>query len=55
MDSTQKKVSVLTCRVRVRTISDVPEIYDISHAFEREAQHLSKEMRLYNRDFIYFP
>lgn len=29
--------------VSVCTISDVPELYDISHVFEREAQRLSEE------------
>lgn len=29
--------------VRVCTISDVPELYDISHVFEREARWLSGE------------
>lgn len=29
--------------VKVCTISDVPELYDISHVFEREVQNLSGE------------
>lgn len=53
MDSTQRKGAViyqmtkefpwLNYCVSVCTISDVPELYDISHVFEREAQRLSEE------------
>ncbi len=29
--------------ISVCTISDVPELYDIAHAFEREARHIMKQ------------
>ena len=33
--------------VNICTISDVPELYDISHVFESEAQHLEEEKAEY--------
>ena len=38
-----KEIPWLNYCVSVCTISDVPELYDISHVFEREAQQLSGE------------
>ena len=38
-----KEIPWLNYCVSVCTISDVPELYDIAHVFEREAQQLSGE------------
>ncbi len=38
-----KEIPWLNYCVDVCTISDVPELYDISHVFEREAQKLSDQ------------
>lgn len=38
-----KEIPWLNYCVSVCMISDVPELYDISHVFEREAQQLSKK------------
>lgn len=38
-----KEFPWLNACVSVCTISDVPELYDISHVFEREAQRLREE------------
>ena len=39
-----KEFSWLNYCVRICTISDVPELYDISHVFMREAQRLQEGM-----------
>lgn len=60
MDSAQRKginfeIPWLNYCVSVCTISDVPELFDISYVFEREAQQLlKKQVQIYlNGGFEY--